>query len=121
MNEAERLLLENGDNLFVKFIPEDWTDSTLKGLFAQYGSIKSMKMIVDNGSQKAFVSYGDLYSGGQDKLRGFRDAAKAQEGLNGMQVGANKLYVSFHKSRKVLVDKISESNRDSLFVKNYPN
>jgi len=29
MDDKEKELLENGDNLFVKFIPEDWTESTL--------------------------------------------------------------------------------------------
>ena len=82
-----------------------------------------MKMIDDTGSKKAFICFGDLYSGGKDKLRGFRDAAKAQEGLNGMQVGPNKLYVTFHKYRKDLVnDKMKELKiQDTLFVKNYPN
>ena len=68
-----------------------------------------MKMVDDNGSKKAFVCFGDAYSGGQDKLRGFRDAAKALEGLNGMQVGPNKLYVGYHKYRKDLVnDKMNQ-------------
>ena len=36
-----------------------------------------MKMIENNGTKKAFVSFGDLYSNGKDKLRRFRDADKA--------------------------------------------
>ena len=43
-----------------------------------------MKMIENNGWKTAFVSYGNAYSGGQDKLRGFKDAAKAQAALNGL-------------------------------------
>lgn len=67
----------------MKFIPQDWSESTLQGLFAQYGQISSMKMNENNGRKTAFVCYGDSYAGGQDKLRGFRDAAKAQEALDG--------------------------------------
>ena len=50
----------------------------------------------NNAKKTAFVCFGDLYSGGEDKMRGFKDAAKAKEALNGYQCGQNKLYVNFH-------------------------
>ena len=56
----------------------------------------------NNGKKTAFVCYGDLYSGGEDKLRGFKDAAKAQKALDGYQCGPNKLYVTFFKNKREL-------------------
>lgn len=58
-----------------------------------------MKMIENNGIKTAFVCFGDLYSGGADKLRGFKDAARAQAALNNFQCGYGRLYVNFKKSK----------------------
>ena len=60
-------------------------------------------MIENNGNKTAFVCFGNEYSGGMDKLRGNKDALRAQAALNNFQCGYGRLlFVNFKKSKMEL-------------------
>lgn len=42
--EKEPSPQNNGNNLYVKFIPESWTEETLREKFGKFGVIKSLKL-----------------------------------------------------------------------------
>ena len=65
----------NGNNLYIKFIPDDWNEETLKQKFGVFGSIKSLKLCRNNYGQYAFICFYDPNA--TDKNECFRNAAKA--------------------------------------------
>lgn len=106
-------------NLYVKNLPDDYTDESLKELFSKYGEIRSAKIVkkemVSNylGVKKSVKVFGYVC---------FFEAAKAQEAkqkLKDTQLVPNiKLYVDYHQTKqerteflKLKLIKDSEKNK----------
>lgn len=90
-------------NLYVKNLPEKFTESDIKELFAKYGTITWTKVMVDpSGRKSAIVSF--------DKEESVQ---KARE-LNNTQVHGAELYVDslMKKSdrKKILSNRINDNN-----------
>jgi RNA recognition motif-containing protein len=77
-----------GANLFVFHLPSDVDDTGLYTLFAQFGTIESIKVITDQESGES-KGYGFV------KYYSMSDAIRAVEAMNGYQVGRKHLKVSF--------------------------
>ena len=75
----------NSNNLYVKFIPESWTEGTLREQFGCFGKINSVKLSRNNFGQYAFICYFDPNS--EDKSECFRNAAAAQKSMDQKIVG----------------------------------
>ena len=54
---SDEELKQNGNNLYVKNIPDDWTQKGLFDIFTSYGKIQSIKMEENNFGKYAYVCY----------------------------------------------------------------
>lgn len=75
---------ERINNLYVKHIPEKWTEEDLRREFAPFGTIKSLVLKNNQRGPFAFICY---YEDG-DLMAGPRSAAAAIKALNGKVVGS---------------------------------
>jgi hypothetical protein len=80
------------NNVYVKNLPLEKTDTEIKAMFAAFGNIKSLVLLKNDIGQYGFVCYDDPKE--VNKEYGPECAAKAIEGLNGQDMGNElKLYV----------------------------
>jgi RNA recognition motif-containing protein len=98
-------------NLYVKNIPEHYTESSIKSLFATYGTITWTKVYVDEQNRKsAIVSFDS------------EESANNAKELNNTEVENMVLFVDTHQKKsdrkKVLTSKINDINSqlNSLFL-----
>jgi len=108
-------------NLYVKNLPESYSDKELKELFSKYGTITWSKLMDSNGRKSAMVSY---------ELE--ESVTRAKDALNGQVVEGTELYVEplMKKSdrKRILTSRIVDSNyklnsqfRDcNLHIRNLP-
>merc|ERR1711957_558976 len=114
--------LSMNKNLYVKNIPETYTETEIKGLFSKYGNVSWSKILNDSNKRKfAIISTETEES-----------ATKAREGLNNHKIGEITLYVdSLQKKsdrQRILSSKIHENNsilnsqykNCNLHIKNLP-
>ena len=78
-------MIKNGNNLFIKNMPPDWTEKKLLSMFGKYGKISSHKLNHNDIGKQAFICFDDTKHA--DKYIGFKCADKAQKELNLMKVG----------------------------------
>lgn len=69
--------------MYVKHIPEEWTEEDLRREFSPHGTIKSLLLKSNQYGPFAFICY---YEDG-DKLAGPRSAAAAIKAMDGKVVG----------------------------------
>lgn len=81
------------NELFVFYLPSEWTDDDLREHFARFGNIINAKVALDRDTGKskgfAFVTYEDSVS-----------AANAVQAMNGFQVLNKRLKVQFKKNNE---------------------
>jgi hypothetical protein len=78
--DKEPSISGNGNNLYVKFIPDDWNEQTLHQKFGVFGVIKSLKLCRNSFGQYAFICYYDPNA--TDRNECFKNAATAQKEMN---------------------------------------
>lgn len=86
-------------NLYVKNLPDNFTDKELRDIFEPFGSIRSCKTI-----KKELVT---SYLGIKRSVKVFAyvcyneksSAHEAKKALENQQVGGNKLYISYHQTK----------------------
>jgi RNA recognition motif-containing protein len=85
--------IEPSTNIFVNYIPADFTQFDLEGLCQPYGHIVSSKVMVnlETGQSKCF---------GFVKFSSLPEAQAAIHGLNGRQLGAKRLLAKYAESRE---------------------
>jgi polyadenylate-binding protein len=115
------------NNIYIKNIPEKYSDDDVKKLFGQYGNIKSLVLKKNEFGQYGFVCYDDPK--GVNKEYGPECAIKAIEALSGKDLGDDhKLYVKhalnkserdIEKKRETIRYKNSKK-KCNLYVKNFP-
>jgi len=121
-NERLQNKLSMNKNLYVKNIPETYTETEIKGLFSKYGNVSWSKILNDSNKRKfAIIS-----------METEESATKAREGLNNHKIGEITLYVdSLQKKsdrQRILSSKIHENNsilnsqykNCNLHIKNLP-
>lgn len=94
------------NNIYVKNIPDNWTEATLKETFGKYGNVSSAVLMNHANGKFAFVCFQD--PNGKDHNYGPNVAMKAVEELNGMKIEDKELFVTFAQSqvqRKIQVQK----------------
>lgn len=109
-------------NLYVKNIPETYSETEIKALFSKYGNVSWSKILNDSNKRKfAIIS-----------METEESATKAREGLNNHKIGEITLYVdSLQKKsdrQRILSSKIHENNsilnsqykNCNLHIKNLP-
>ena len=78
-------------NLYVKNIPENFTNNDLQNLFKQFGEIENTKVLPEEGKALyAFVCY-----------KAPDSALKAKEHLHGQVVEGKQLYVNNYEIREI--------------------
>jgi len=115
------------NNVYVKNIPLEWSDSQVKSLFEEFGHIKSLVIRKNDIGQFGFVCFDDPNS--TDFRYGPRCAQAAIEKLNGKPINDQmNLYVrhamkradrEVEKKKETLKYKTSKK-RCNLYVKNFP-
>jgi polyadenylate-binding protein len=95
--------LSMNKNLYVKNIPENYTENNVKELFSTYGNITWTKVYVDeHGRKSAIVSYDN------------DDSANRAKELNDSKIDGNDLYVDTLQKKsdrkKILISRISDYN-----------
>lgn len=95
-------------NLFVNYLPPEFTDADLRKLFAPYGHIICSKVMVnlETGESKCF---------GFVRLENLADAQNAISSLNGMQVGRKRLLVKYAESKEK-----PDPESDLIYIKQIP-
>ena len=89
---------DQGNNLYVKHIPDSWNQKRLEKEFSQFGSIKSCKLEANQHGKYAFVCFDDPVN----PEEGGKAAQKAIEQLDGKQYDedpSKKLYVRYHLNK----------------------
>lgn len=114
------------NNIFIKNIPDEWTEADLKKQFSAFGDISSTFMTKSPVGMFAFVCYGTETD--RDPEYGPRAAAHAVQEMDNKQFGEKKLYVRpalkrserekelAHERLKYQISK----KRCNLYVKNFP-
>jgi polyadenylate-binding protein len=121
-NERLQNKLSMNKNLYVKNIPETYSETEIKALFSKYGNVSWSKILNDSNKRKfAIIS-----------METEESATKAREGLNNHKIGEITLYVdSLQKKsdrQRILSSKIHENNsilnsqykNCNLHIKNLP-
>jgi RNA recognition motif-containing protein len=85
--------IEPSTNIFINYIPADFTQCDLEELCRPYGRILSSKVMVnlETGQSKCF---------GFVKFSSLAEAQAAIHGLNGRQMGAKRLLAKYAESRE---------------------
>ena len=73
-------MYKNGNNLYVKCIPDDWGEQMLLQKFGTFGNIKSLKLDENQYGQFAFICFDG--PDGQDKVAGLKSADAAQKAMH---------------------------------------
>ena len=79
------------NNVYVKNIPKEASETEIRELFGKYGNIKSLMLMQNELGQFGFVCYDDPQS--TDKEYGPKCAEKVIRELNDHEMGENKLYI----------------------------
>ncbi|XP_020241846.1 polyadenylate-binding protein 7-like [Asparagus officinalis] len=78
-------------NLYVKNLEADFTDDLLRAKFSEFGDVASAVIMKDElGKSRGF---------GFVTLKGFNQAMKAMDALNGSMFGSKKIYVGFAQKK----------------------
>lgn len=114
--------LSTNKNLYVKNLPNNYDENSVKSLFGKYGTITWSKVLVDSNQRKFAIISMDT-----------EDAAnKARDALNNFQVDENILFVDTLQKKsdrqRILSSKITENNsilntqfkNCNLYIKNLP-
>ena len=101
-------------NIYVKFIPQDWSEERLKQEFDGFGDIKSLKIVKKQG-QDGLQSTGVGYVC-------FKDVESARAALEGMKERNNGLYVNQFESKEARVKNLQRQkeqpqNQMEMFMK----
>jgi polyadenylate-binding protein len=94
------------NNIYVKNIPDTWTDAKLKEVFGAYGNISSAILMNHANGKFGFICFQD--PNGKDHNYGPQCGMKAVEALNGKKFDDKELFVTFAQSqiqRKIEVQK----------------
>ena len=75
-------------NLYVRNLPEDFSEEALKNLFGQFGEIESCKILLDNKS--AFVCFKTPDC-----------ALNAKEKMHEFDINGKKLYVNHYEMKEL--------------------
>lgn len=116
--------------MYVKNIPEEWTEAKIKEIFSKYGEIKSVALLKaklpneDKEAPFAFVCFDDP----NNKEAGINAAHAAIEDLNGKEFEGKQLYVKEALKKTIREqEKVKEQlrfkqskKRCNLYVKNFP-
>ncbi|XP_063932269.1 CUGBP Elav-like family member 2 isoform X1 [Zophobas morio] len=83
-------------NLFIMYLPNDWTDNDLYTRFTHYGNVLSAKVYIDKNTGQSkcfgFVSYDSPLA-----------ASRAIQAMNGLQVGQKRLKVRHKNDREKII------------------
>lgn len=117
------------NNLYFKSIPREMSEGDINKMFAEFGTIKQMKVVQNDMGQFGFVCYEDP----NNKDHGPEAVKNAVENLNGKDMGEKdgkqiKLYVrEFLAKDQRAQEKFQEmiryknsKKRCNLYVKNFP-
>ena len=80
-------------NIFAGSLPYEVTESELEGMFKEFGTVSSVKIITDKYTQKS-KGFGFV------EMPDDEEAAKAIENLNGKEVGGRNIVVSKAEGKK---------------------
>lgn len=114
------------NNIYVKNLPDDFSEEKTKALFSQFGPIGMLKFAKNEMGAYAMIAY--FAADGGDKEAGPKAAAAAVEKMNGAEVEGKKLYVKQFLSKaerelEIQRDAMKYKNskkKCNLFVKNIP-
>lgn len=123
MKDAEK---KAKNNIYVKNIPDDWNEASLRKAFEKFGHISSLVLNNTPTGKFAFICYTD--PNGKDHTYGPTASSKAVEAMHGHKLGDKELYVAFAQSqiqRKIEVQKqiinLKQSKkRCNLLVRGFP-
>ena len=87
-------------NLYVKFIPQEWDEDRLEQEFAEFGEIKSKKIVKKQG-QDGLVSTGVGYVC-------FKNQESAQHAIEGIKEKGGSLYVAMFESKQTRQRKLQK-------------
>ena len=95
-------------NIFINYIPPDYSDSDLRALCAPYGTIRNSKIMInlETGQSKCF---------GFVRYETLEQAKTAIKELNGKSVGTKRLLVKFAESKEKI-----ERKSMTVYVKRLP-
>ena len=101
-------VIEPSPNVFINYIPPNFTEADLRALCSQYGEIVSSKIMInlDTGQSKCF---------GFVKMKDVSQAAAVIRGIDGMTIGNKKLLAKYAESQEKR-EKISTM----LYIKRLP-
>lgn len=101
-------VIEPSPNVFINYIPPNFTEADLKALCSQYGEIVSSKIMInlDTGQSKCF---------GFVKMKNIAQATAVIRAIDGMTIGNKKLLAKYAESQEKR-EKISTM----LYIKRLP-
>ena len=101
-------VIEPNTNVFINFIPPNYTEADLRALCSQYGEIVSSKIMInlENGQSKCF---------GFVNMRTLEQAAALIRGIDGMIIGEKKLLAKYAESQEK-----QERKSTMLYIKRLP-
>ena len=100
--------VEPSTNVFINYIPTDFTEDDLKNLCSQYGTIVRSKIMInlETGQSKCF---------GFVRFENLTQAQAAIRGLNGMQIGQKQLLAKYAQSKEK-----QEQVSSTVYIKRLP-
>lgn len=100
--------IEPSNNVFINYIPPEYTESDLRELCSKYGEITNSKIMInlETGQSKCF---------GFVKFKELSQAKAAIEGINGMAIGTKRLLAKYAESHEK-----RERACNMLYVKRLP-
>ena len=82
--------------MYIKFIPENWDENTIREKFKKFGPIHSMSLKKNQHGKFAFICFNDP----KDMQVGFKAAEKAIAEMNKLKVeGGQELFVNYHQNK----------------------
>lgn len=114
------------NNIYVKNLPEGYTEEKTRQLFEQYGPIGMLKFTSNEIGSFAMIAY--FSPDKDDREAGPKAAAAAVDAMNGAEVEGKKLYVKqflnkTEREQEIQRDAMKYKNskkKCNLFVKNIP-
>ena len=107
-NKRRSQVIEPSTNVFISYIPPDFTEQDLRNLCSQYGEIICSKIMInlETGQSKCF---------GFVKFKDLSQSTAAINGINGMQIGNKILLAKYAESQEK-----KETVSRMLFIKRIP-
>ena len=110
-NKRRSQVIEPSTNVFISYIPPDFTEQDLRNLCSQFGEIICSKIMInlETGQSKCF---------GFVKFKDLSQSTAAINGINGLQIGNKTLLAKYAESqeKKETVSKMLFIKRIPLFV-----